>query len=143
MIMSAASQANPLPNLSSSVSKTRLWAGPGISALVIAFCIFDGVTKVIKDPHVLSASADLGYSVSSLVLIGALMLLCTALYAIPRTAVLGAVLLTGYLGGAVASNIRVGHPLFECIFPVIFGILAWGGIFLREPRLRELIPLRK
>ncbi|HEX6805547.1 MAG TPA: DoxX family protein [Terriglobales bacterium] len=141
--MSAASQASPLPNLRSSVSKTRLWVGRGVSALVIVFCIFDGVTKVIKDPHVLSASSDLGYSVGSIVLIGALMLLCTALYAIPRTEVFGAVLLTGYLGGAVASNIRVGHPLFECVFPVIFGILAWGGIFLREPRLRELIPLRK
>ena len=99
--------------------------------------------KVIKDPHVLSASADLGYSVDSMVLIGALLLASTALYAIPRTAILGAILLTGYLGGAVASNIRVGHPVFECLFPAILGVLAWGGIFVREPRLGALIPFRK
>jgi len=111
--------------------------------LVVLFCAFDGITKVLKDPHVLSASADLGYSVGSIVLIGALLLASTALYAIPRTAILGAILLTGYLGGAVASNVRVGHPVFECVFPVILGMLAWGGIFVREPRLGELVPFRK
>ena len=141
--MSAASQASPLPNLRSSVSKTRLWVGRGVSALVIVFCIFDGVTKVIKDPHVLSASADLGYSVSSIVLIGALMLLCTLLYAIPQTAILGAVLLTGYLGGAIATHLIAGSPLItNTLFGLYLGLLAWGGLWLREPRLRSLLPLR-
>jgi uncharacterized membrane protein (UPF0182 family) len=141
--MSAAPKNQLLPNLTRSHSKTWIWCGRSLSTLVVLFSAFDGVMKVIKDPHVLSASADLGYSVGSIVLIGALLLVSTALYAIPRTAILGAILLTGYLGGAVASNIRVGHPLVECIFPVIFGVLAWAGIFVREPRLGELIPFRK
>ncbi len=96
--------------------------------------------KLIKDPHVLAASADLGYPVSSIVAIGALMLACTVVYAVPRTAILGAILLTGYLGGAVASNVRVGHPVFQCVFPVIFGVLVWAGLLLRDGRLRKFMP---
>jgi hypothetical protein len=126
-----------------SSSSVALWAGRIISGIVVLFLVFDGVIKVIKDPHVLAASADLGYSVSSIVGIGALLLACTLLYVIPRTAILGAILLTGYLGGAVASNVRVGHPVFECIFPVIFGILVWAGLFLRDVELRNMVPLRK
>lgn len=141
--MSAATQATPLPNVTMSNSKTRIWVGRIVCTLVVLFCAFDGIMKVIKEPHVIAASAEFGFSANEIVLIGVLMLACTALYAIPRTDVLGAVLLTGYLGGAVLANIHVGHPLFECIFPVIFGALAWGGIFLREPRVRELIPFRK
>jgi DoxX-like family len=141
--MSAVAQANPLPNVTISDSKTWIWAGRIVSTLVVLFSVFDGITKVIKEPHVIAASAEFGFSPNEIVLIGALMLACTILYAIPRTAILGAVLLTGYLGGAVVSNIRVGHPVFECIFPVIYGVLAWGGIFVREPRVRELIPFRK
>lgn len=141
--MSAATEANSLPNLTRSDSKTWIWAGRAVSALVVLFSAFDGITKVIKDPHVLSASAELGYSIASMVLIGALLLACAVLYAIPRTSILGAILLTGYLGGAVRSKVRVGHPLFECISPVLFGVLAWGGILVREPRLGDLIPFRK
>lgn len=122
-------------------SKGLLWTGRIISAVVVLFSVFDGAMKVIREPHVLAASAELGYSQSAIVGIGALLLVCTAIYVIPRTAVLGAVLLTGYLGGAVASQVRVGHPVFECIFPVIFATLAWAGVFLREPRLREVLPI--
>jgi hypothetical protein len=71
------------------------------------------------------------------------LLACTLLYVIPRTAILGAILLTGYLGGAVASNVRAGHPVFQCVFPVIFGVLVWAGLFLRDAALRDLVPLRK
>jgi sorbitol-specific phosphotransferase system component IIC len=141
--MSAATQVGPLPNITTSDSKTWIWVGRIVPTLVVLFCAFDGLMKVIKEPHVIAASAQFGFSPSEMVLIGVLMLACTVLYAIPRTAILGAVLLTGYLGGAVLANIHVGHPLFECIFPVIFGALAWGGIFVREARLRELIPFRK
>ncbi len=141
--MSAATQVSPLPNITTSDSKTWIWVGRIVPTLVVLFCAFDGLMKVIKEPHVIAASAQFGFSPSEMVLIGVLMLACTVLYAIPRTAILGAVLLTGYLGGAVLANIHVGHPLFECIFPVIFGALAWGGIFVREARLRELIPFRK
>jgi uncharacterized membrane protein (UPF0182 family) len=141
--MFAATQVNSLPNVTTSNSKALIWVGRIVSTLVVLFCAFDGLMKVIKEPHVIAASAELGFSTNQLVLIGVIMLVCTVLYAIPRTAILGAVLLTGYLGGAVVSNIRVGHPVFECIFPVIIGTLAWGGIFVREPRVRELIPFRK
>lgn len=126
-----------------SPSKAALWTGRIISALVVSFLVFDGVIKVIKDPHVLAAAVEVGYPPSSMVWIGALLLACTLLYAIPRTTVLGAMLLTGYLGGAVATNVRISHPVFECIFPVIFGVLTWGGLFLRDPMLREMIPFRK
>jgi hypothetical protein len=141
--MSAATQVNPLSNVAASNSKTLIWVGRTVSTLVVLFCAFDGIMKVIKEPHVISASSELGFSTNAMVLIGVLMLACTVLYAIPRTTILGAVLLTGYLGGAVVSNLRVGHPVFECTFPVIFGALAWGGIFVREPRVRELIPFCK
>ena len=140
--MSAATQVKPRLNITTSDSKTWIWVGRGVSTLVILFSAFDGVTKVIKEPHVIAASAEFGFSANQIVLIGVLMLACTVLYAIPRTTIFGAVLLTGYLGGAVGSNIRVGHPVFECTFPVMFGVLAWGGIFVREPRVRELIPFR-
>src|SRR5919108_6488897 len=132
--MSAATQVKPRLNITTSDSKTWIWVGRGVSTLVILFSAFDGVTKVIKEPHVIAASAEFGFSANQIVLIGVLMLACTVLYAIPRTTIFGAVLLTGYLGGAVVSNIRVGHPVFEYTFPVMFGVLAWGGIFVREPR---------
>ncbi len=124
-------------------SKKRLWAGRIISALAILFLLFDAITKLMKVAPVLEASARLGYPASLAVGIGSLLLACVVVYAIPRTSILGAILLTGYLGGAVAANVRVGDPLFETFFPVIFGVLIWAGIFLRDDRLRTLIPLRR
>jgi DoxX-like family len=123
--------------------KAALWTGRVITGIVVLFCIFDGVTKLIKEPHSVAATAELGYSAGALAGIGALLLICTAVYIIPRTAVLGAVLMTGYLGGAVASNVRIGHPVFECVFPVLFAGLAWAGLFLRQPRLRTVLPVLK
>src|SRR5579863_1471391 len=124
------------------LSKGMLWTGYIISGLVVLFMIFDGVTKVMKVPQVIQASARLGYNVGAIVGIGATLLVCTALYVIPRTSILGAILLTAYLGGATAANIRAGGPAFNTSFPIIFGILVWLGLFLRESRLRALIPLR-
>jgi hypothetical protein len=124
-------------------SAASVWTGRVITALVALFLAFDGIMKVMKDPHVLAASAELGYPPDSMVTIGALLLACTLFYVIPRTATLGVILLTGYLGGAVASNVRISHPVFECIFPVIFGMLAWAGLLLRETELRERILFRK
>jgi DoxX-like protein len=123
-------------------SKSALWAGWIITILVVLFLAFDGITKVLKDPHVLSAMADLVFPVSTIAAIGAVILVCTLLDAIPRTSVLGAILLTAHLGGAVAVQVRVAHPLFEASFPIIFGVLIWLGIYLREPRLRALVPIR-
>jgi hypothetical protein len=124
------------------VSKGRLWAGRIISALVVLFLLFDSITKVLKVAPVMEASAQLGYPVSTIVGIGITLLVCTAVYVIPRTSVLGAILLTGYLGGAIASNVRIGNQTFNTIFPIIFGVLIWAGIFLRDTRLGALIPLR-
>jgi DoxX-like protein len=123
-------------------SKARLWTGRIISALVVLFLLFDGITKILKVRAVIEASAQLGFPVSAIAAIGTILVLCTVLYVIPRTAVLGAILLTGYLGGAVAIQVRAGNPMFETLFPIIFGALAWTGIFLREPRLGALVPLR-
>jgi DoxX-like family len=99
--------------------------------------------KLLKPPVVVQATLKLGYPESAIVGIGIALLAGTLLYLIPRTAILGAVLLTGYLGGAVATNVRVGAPVFNIVFPMIFSALLWGGLWLRDPRLRELLPLRE
>jgi sorbitol-specific phosphotransferase system component IIC len=137
----SATQPTAQSNFCATQSKARLWTGRIITSLVVLFVLFDGVTKLVKEGHVLNAAAELGYSANAMVWIGLLLLACTAVYVIPRTAVLGTVLLTGYLGGAVASNVRIAHPAFECVFPIIFGVLVWAGLLLREPRLRVLLPL--
>ena len=124
------------------VSKKMLWAGRILSALPALFLLVDGVGKLIKPVPVVEATVRLGYSESVILPLGIVLLACTVVYLIPRTAVLGAILLTGYLGGAVATHVRVGDGLFPIFFPVILGVLLWGGIFLRDPRLRALIPLR-
>jgi hypothetical protein len=125
-----------------SISTKGLWAGRLISGIAVIFLVFDGVTKLIKVPQVVEATAQLGFPQSSLPAMGILLLACTLLYVTPRTTVLGAILLTGYLGGATAANVRVSHPLFETVFPVIFAVLIWAGTVLRDGRLRILIPLR-
>jgi DoxX-like family len=114
-----------------------------MSALPVLFLLMDGVMKLVKPEPVLRATVQLGYPESVIFGLGIVLLVCVVLYVIPRTAVLGAILLTGYLGGAVATHVRVGDPLFSHIlFPVYVAILVWGGLYLREERLRALIPLR-
>jgi hypothetical protein len=120
-----------------------LWAGRILSSIVVLFLVFDAVMKVVKEPHVVEATVSLGYPPSLLIGIGLALLVCTIVYVTPRTSILGAVLLTGYLGGAIASNMRVGHSVFECAFPVIVGGLIWGGLFLRDDGLHALLPLRR
>lgn len=127
------------------VSKKALVAGRVMSGLVIAFLTFDGVFKFVKPAPapVVETFARLGWALSLAPVLGTLLLLSTALYVIPKTSVLGAILLTGYLGGAVATHLRAGDPLFSNIlFPTYLGALLWGGLYLREFRLRALIPLR-
>ena len=128
---------------SGSVSKGSLWTGRIISGIVALFLIFDGVTKLIKAPQVIKATVQIGFSESTIVGIGITVLVCTALYLIPRTSILGAIFLTAHLGGATAANIRAGSPVFNTTFPIIFGVLVWLGLFLREYRLHALIPLRR
>jgi hypothetical protein len=129
---------------SASVSKKALWAGRIISALPVLMLVFAGaVPKFLKPAGVLEQFARLGYPENIILGIGILELACTVVYAIPRTSVLGAILLTGYLGGAVATHVRVGDPLFNVITPAVLGALVWGGLYLRDVRLRDLLPLRK
>ena len=125
------------------VSSKRLWAGRIISAVPVLFLIFDGVGKLINPAPVVASFVQLGYPDSLAPGIGILELACAAIYAIPRTSVLGAILLTGFLGGAIAAHLRVGDPVFtHLFFPIYVGVLVWGGIFLREDRLYALVPLR-
>jgi hypothetical protein len=124
-------------------SKRTLLAGRIISGVVTAFMLFDGIFKLPKPAPVVDSFKKLGYDPNIAIPIGVLALLCAILYAIPRTAVLGAILLTGYLGGAVATHVRVSDPLFtHILFPVYFGVLAWVGLYLRDERLRALVPVR-
>lgn len=124
-------------------SKRTLWAGHILSVLTVLFLLLDGVIKVLRLAPAVEATVQLGYPESAVVGIGIILLACIALYAIPRTSVLGAILLTGYLGGAIATHVRASSDLFPLIFPAILGVLLWGGLFLRDERLRTLIPLRK
>jgi hypothetical protein len=121
------------------VSKTSLWAGRIISGLVVLFMLFNGVIGLMQPPMAVQGLIHLGYPEHLGVPIAVVMLVCTVVYAIPQTAFLGALLLTGYLGGATASHVRIGEPFF---FPIIVGVLVWAGLFLRVDRLRALIPLR-
>jgi hypothetical protein len=127
-------------------SKSRLVTGRVLSTLTVLFLIMDIVFKFIRPvpPQVLQSMNQLGFQLSALTGIGILLLICTILYVIPATSVLGAVLLTGYLGGAVAVQVRVGNPLFGYkLFPVYVGVLMWAGLYLRESRLAALLPLRR
>ena len=122
---------------------TMLWAGRIMSALAVLFLLFDSVIKVMKLAPAVEGTTRLGYPESAVLGIGIIELVCLVVYVIPRTSVLGAILLTGYLGGAVATHLRVGDPLFShVLFPTYLGVLLWGGLYVREPRLRALIPLR-
>ena len=125
-------------------SNWRLWIGWGLSGLVILFLLFDGGMKLAGPAVVVQAQERLGYPGSVRFGLGVLLLACTALYAIPKTSVLGAILLTGYLGGAIASQLRIGEPWFSHIlFGVYVGLMAWGGLYLRSEQLRAIIPVRQ
>jgi len=119
--------------------RTTSWTGRVLTGLVILFMVFDGVIHVLKPTPVVEAFAQLGYPLGVSVGLGIVELACTLLYAIPRTAVLGAVLLTAYLGGAVATKVRVGAGVFPTIFPVILGAILWTGLALRDARVRAFI----
>jgi len=120
-------------------NKSSLWAGRILSALPALFLLLDGIMKVVKPAFVVEATVQLGYPESVIVALGVVLVACTILYLVPRTDVLGAILLTGYLGGAVATHVRVGGPLFSILMPVILGAMLWGGLYLRDERVRSLV----
>ena len=122
------------------VSKKMIWAGRIMSALPVLMLLLSGVMKLVKPAAVVEGFARLGYPESLTVGIGIVELACATLYVVPRTSVLGAILLTAYLGGATATHVRIGEPFF---MPILLGVLVWGGLFLRDERLRVLLPLRQ
>ena len=120
------------------ISNGTRWAGRIISGLPALFLLVDGGMKLVKPAFVVEATVQLGYPESVIIPIGVVLIVCTILYLIPKTSVLGAILLIGYLGGAVATHVRTGESLFSIVFPVIFGVLLWLGLYLRNPKLRAL-----
>lgn len=125
------------------ISKKRPWAGYIISGLPVLFLLVDALGKFVKPEPVVTGTVELGYNESIILPLGIVLLISTILYIIPKTSILGAILLTGYLGGAVATHARVGSPLFtHMLFPVYLGVLLWLGLYLRDSRLRTLVPLR-
>jgi len=125
------------------ISNRALWTGRVVSGLVVAFLLFDGAIKLIPLDIVISTSRELGIPAEFARVLGVLTLLGAALYAFPRTAVLGAILLTGYLGGAIWTHMRIGSPLFShTLFPTYVAAFVWGGLILRDERLRAFLPWR-
>ena len=143
--MTAASQ--PIMQTAGSPGPTStksVWAGRIISGLITAFMIFDAVIHLMKPEPVVEGFAKLNFPLRLAVPLGIVELFCILLYVIPSTSILGAILLTGYLGGAVAIQLPTGNPFFgEILFPVYIGVFLWGGIYLRDARLRALIPFQR
>ena len=127
---------------SAPVSKGMLWGGRIMSGPPALFLLVDAIFKFIKPAPVVEGTVKLGYSENVILPLGIVLLACVILYLIPRTSILGAILLTGYLGGAVDAHVRAADGLFNMLFPVLFGVFLWGGLYLRDARLRALIPLR-
>lgn len=131
-------------NLDAQVSKGKLWTSRIMGGMVIAFMLVDSIFKLVPNEMVMAASVDLGYQAHHLPLMGVLGFTSILLFAIPRTQILGAILLTGYFGGAIATHVRLDNPLFShVLFPVYLGVLAWGSLWLKNKRLRNLIAGRK
>lgn len=127
-------------------SRPARWAGSILSGLVIVFLLFDGAIKLVPWPIVTETMDRMGYGSSDALMrsLGAITIICTVLYAIPPTSILGAILLTGYLGGAIASHVRIDSPLFtHTLFGLYLGLMLWGGLWLRDRNLRGLIPFRR
>jgi len=123
-------------------SKWLRMAGMVVGGLPALFLLFGGVMNLVKPAFVVEGTVALGYPESVIIPLGVVVLVCAVLYLIPQTAVLGAILLTGYLGGAVATHVRAEEGWFSILFPVLFGALLWGGLYLRDRRLRALVPWR-
>lgn len=124
-------------------SRAAVWGGRVMSGLACLFLAFDAAMKVMQVPEAVQGTTDLGYPAGVLLWLGIVQVVCLVLYLVPRTAVLGVVLWTGYLGGAIATHVRVGHPwATHTLFPVYVAVLLWGGLWLRDRRVRALLPLR-
>jgi hypothetical protein len=150
-----ASDAQPIPGannprsnapnavLESHPSRKAIWSGRILSGLAVLFLLFDATFKLLQFPAALQGTAELGYPTGVVFPLGVVQLVCLAVYLVPRTSVLGAVLWTGYLGGAIATHVRVGQPVFShVLFPVYVATFLWAGLWLRDARLRAVLPVR-
>lgn len=143
-----APQPTPVPQSTTELATAGTGKGRRITGIVLTtlatlFLLFDAVGKVMLPPQVTDAFVRLGLPISTSMTIAVMLFVCVAFYVIPRTAVFGAVLLTGFLGGAVAIQLRAGSPTFETTFPILFAIVVWAGIYLRECRLTQIFPVRR
>ena len=138
MALTVASETHAAP-----AARSTSWPGWLLTGLSVLFLLADGVAKVMRVPQVLEACARLEIPERVVPALGAVLIAATLLYAFPRTSLLGAILLTGYLGGAIWTHVRTGGPAFPMIFPALVAALVWGGLYLREPRLRALLPVRR
>jgi hypothetical protein len=130
--------------LHSQEAKGKLWTGRILSGIAVLFMLFDATIHVLKPAVVVEGFAKLGFPPGTSVTLGVIELACVVLYLIPRTSVLGAILLTGYLGGAIATQVRVAAPLFSTtLFPIYVALFIWGGLYLRDERVRAVIPVRR
>lgn len=126
------------------ISKSRLWTARVMSGIVILFMLMDSIMKFFQPVEVVTGTTDLGFAMHHILPLGVLGLISVLFYAYPKTSILGAILLTAYWGGAVATHMRLDNPLFShLLFPVYLGVLAWGGLWLRDRKLSNLIPFRR
>jgi hypothetical protein len=139
MTATAISHISLSNNPEAGISKSRLWSGRVLSTLAILFMALDGGMKLFKPPFVVEVTVELGFPESAIVGIGLALLISTVLYAIPRTAIFGAILMTAYLGGAVASGVRINAPLFNIVFPIVFGVIVWASLAMRNSRLQKVL----
>ncbi len=143
-VQDAANETSNAPTaLDSQPSKKALWAGRILSGLAVLFLLFDAIIKLLRHPAAVQGATQLGYPESVVFGLGVVLLVCLVLYLVPRTSALGAILFTGYLGGAVATHVRVGNPLFSHIlFPVYVAACLWAGLWLRDERVRAALQFR-
>jgi len=143
-IMKTDAQAIVVRDIPSQKVSTKIWIGRVLSSIAVLFLLFDSITKILKSPQVMEASAKFGYPDYYIPAIGTLLLVLIVLYVIPRTSIFGAILLTGYLGGAVEANLRTFSPFFSnTLFPVYFAVIVWGGIYLRYDIIHSFIPFNR
>ncbi len=122
----------------------KILIGKIMSGIAILFLMFDSITKLLKTPQVVEGTVKLGYPISEIPVIGLILLILTIFYIIPRTSIFAAILITGYLGGAVASGLRIMSPLFSnTLFPIYFAVILWGGLYLRDDLIKQFIPFRR
>jgi hypothetical protein len=140
--MSVSVESTPAIFTTTSTSNKAQWTGRILSGIAVLFLLFDAIGKLMRPEPVIKGTAELGWPVDVILTLGVIQLVCLVVYLIPRTAFLGAILWTGYLGGAIATHVRVDNPLFSHIlFPVYVAALLWGGLWLRDRRLRALLPI--